>query len=240
VSFVLCNPVNFNDPTGHKKVRLPLIISPAKDIPVATFEAQYKSEWPNDFNLCGQISLAIVLEAVTGQPELDKMHAIQGGQTLGSDLRDIAAQTFQAGTTITLWYGQGVTQVNDGNKKDILGWNSSLNAANRADALTVMISAHYTGCGVIVDVYVDPGTGKLIAAPPNYNDENDPVNHGYTGVGHWVAVKNISSTSITVVNPFNNDYEDYSLNDFFSTFVHGTILTIDPHKYREGDLREAN
>jgi RHS repeat-associated protein len=236
------NPLRYTDPSGH--VSRPAVhdsygdstftvvilnVNLATSIPPNTPKAQEKYP-PNigipsyHANLCGDVSLSMIYETVTGLTEqLGTIYAGNKGTSResgnGSNAYEIGQQfanSFPAGWSAISYYLNYVAYFSAGQHEATkqVALEKSLTQITLPQLQNRLGNILFQGHYLIVGASLDTQTGYLA---PN-------------GVGHWVVVTGVSADYIYINNPYNNRKESYGWASFMKVFQHWILELVPPQK----------
>jgi uncharacterized protein YvpB len=185
------------------------------------------------FNLCGDISLSMILETATGRTDtLPDIYSASPStrswneETSSYELAQQFTGSFPFGWSIVATTYNEVAQFTAGNPKYTSYVSNSPNGLSNVDTadelamrLAAMLSqGHYVIAGV--SQYTS-GSATL-------------ANRGASGsVGHWVVVTGVSDKYVFINNPYANRKEQYTWDQFFQSWRHSLLEIIPPaQRYR--------
>ena len=253
-AYVGNSPLVYIDPSGHtpygaihdsdgdaKYAVAILNVNLSSSIPYGEPRAQYHTYGDRIYyKLCGQISLSMIFETITGNTEtLDSFIAaksflyvedgvlIEDGVLMESgtgagDLGLLFQSTFPGGWQAT--YYQGKSKVTFGtngyfNESALSSnwWVGADGQNTMKDQIAGMIS---NGGYVIIGVFLDTATGRIISSG---------------GVPHWVVLTGIAGNTAIINDPFDNQIEYYGWNLIEDSIMNslGTIIQIQGGSQRE-------
>ncbi len=187
------------------------------------------------FNLCGDISLSMILETNTGKT--DTLHSIFSASpstrswnegTSSYELGQQFAGSFPSGwKAIAVTYGE-VACFSAGN----LAYtsyvsNSPLGASNvdSADELGMLFASMLNDGSYVIAGVTQYTTGSAGLA-----------NRGASGaVGHWIVVTGVSNQYIYVNNPYANRRERYTWSEFYQSWRYSWLEIIPPSSGANGN-----
>ena len=212
-AYVNNSPLNYLDPSGHRPISfIPVFIRvglATSGIPEnhyggypAPAQVRYISKdtvvLPEEYwNLCGDISLSIILEAATGGR--DTLTSVFGARptyllkdvpTLASE---VAATVMASNSPFHKW------------KADAVVWATYIKSAE--DLANTLADMLHQGHYLVVGVTQDSGGPNL-------------VNRGVgDSVWHWVVVYGVDGNYIYIVNPYSNARQKYSWDEFYQSWT---------------------
>jgi RHS repeat-associated protein len=177
-------------------------------------------------DLCGQISVSIIREAMTG--ETNTLGAVYWTNptpldvgTSAQELAYIAAKALPPGTEVTASQFR-VTGTYEGGTGKRLSYEPALNdnwADIDGDSMvdydyiqSMIYTSIFQGNYIIIGGYLSTSTGRLKAG----------------GVCHWVVISAVSPEGFEVVNPYYNRIEEYSWDYFWDGVFDNSMLIIKP------------
>lgn len=157
-------------------------------------------------NLCGQISIEMIYETVTGkndalQDVYDNLPA--DGGTAFWELSKLVEKTFPGQWSAVAYYGAGEYHYgkNSSYYQVALPRNWYLNEDGKNQMLEIMRSLLSEGSYLIVGTRLNTRNGRQEIA----------------GVPHWVVVTGITGYNVRINDPYDNSEEWYSWNDIWGS-----------------------
>ena len=217
-SYVLNQPVNFNDPTGHFPIAYDtpasfsiwLDVNLSSEIKTNQFEAQYDPYNQNlkgHSRLCGYLSAEMIVEAETGEEvdfyvtneyENGIYHSTSAEFNKGLDTSQLAAIIAK-----NMPWGSKVEYYASGRFAE----------GDPIDARSMLIKLLSQGNFIAVESYMDTKTGRLKS--------------GSSAI-HWSVVTGVSNENIYINNPFCNRQEAYSWDEFLDSFMYNVVIARPP------------
>jgi RHS repeat-associated protein len=232
---------SYPDDTGHE--------NPAQDIEYTEGSGRWY------YNLCGQVSAEIIIEALSGGPFdlhilmnlYNTWHCDAGGcgdVGLGNwELGELLAQSIGNRAKIIGYYGMAIYHYtgdwNEDYKNGITklshNWEAGLDIRNTMAGWLRDGNFLIVG-GVLNQFRVSGDNPDGLRMVGDHMPENRA---GAQYIRHWVVIRSINGDDITIVNPFYNRIEHYSWSNVFQDSMRNdgnSLICIVPNKTGTCDL----
>jgi RHS repeat-associated protein/CSLREA domain-containing protein len=257
-SYVLNSPLRYVDPSGHVPVAdeelwiisikvnlatsgMPLNYFDANAYP-SPAQANYTptNTLPaGHFNLCGDISLSMILETATSKVNtLSSIHSASPSTRRWNDGTSSyeLAQQF-AGSFPTGWTATGITYGEVSTFRSGMTSYSSY-VSNSPDGVSNVSSTEQL---IMLLVGILRNGNYVIAGVSQYlGGTAGLANRGANGsVGHWVVVTGISNEHVRINNPYANREERYTWQEFYQSWRY-SLVVISPPSVNKGNNKVSS
>ncbi len=110
----------------------------------------------------------------------------------------------------------------------LAGWNAEEIYFNSSNPYQEIKSTLDKGANIMFFCTLDTKTGKIVS--------NSNLGKGSNFVRHYVSVKAVNSDFILIYNPYINDFQRYSWDDFTNSW--GPAIVITHHHYRAPQVKD--